>query len=513
MFLTTDVLIIGTGFAGVGMAIRLKQAGFHDFIVVEKGGEVGGTWRDNFYPGAACDVQSHLYSFSFEPNPDWSRPFAPQSEILDYLKHCARKYDIYPHIRFGTELVEGRYDEASGSWHAKTRAGDSVRARVVVSGCGAFNKPVIPAITGAESFRGEVLHTARWDARVDLRGKRVAVIGTGASAIQVVPAIAPNVGKLSLFQRTPPWIMPKPNRPFSARQKALFRRVPGALRAERAKIYMRNELFAVGFFTNPKLMKLGEDFARSYLERKVKDETLRKKLTPNYTLGCKRVLLSSDYLPALQRDNVEVVTEGIREIGAHTITTRDGREHPVDVVVYATGFQVSEDCAPFRILGRGGRELNDAWRGGAEAYKGTTVKEFPNLFIVMGPNTGLGHSSMILMIEAQIDYAVQAIELMKREGVRTLEVRADAQAAYNRRIQKRMQRTVWSRGGCVSYYQTESGKITTLYPGFTFEFIRATRKFDAESYRLLHDGEAWRRPLADTEPRPEIPHLSLVAEE
>lgn len=516
MHFDTDILIIGTGFAGIGMGIRLKQAGIHDFMIVEKGDEVGGTWRDNFYPGAACDVQSHLYSFSFEPNPDWSRPFAPQEEILSYLKHCADKHGLYGHIHFDTAMLEGRYDEARGLWHGKTSHGDTVTARVVVTGCGAFNKPVTPDIRGAHTFAGDVLHTARWNNRVNLRDKRVAVIGTGASAIQVVPAIAPAVKQLSLFQRTAPWIMPKPNRPFSSRRKALFRRVPATRRLERAKLYMRNELFAVGFFTNPKLMKAGENFARSYLERKVKDPVLREKLTPNYTLGCKRVLLSSDYLPALQRDNVEVVTDGIEEIRANSILTKDGREHEVDAIVFATGFQVSENVAPFRIYGRDGIELNEAWSAGAEAYKGTTVKQFPNAFIIMGPNTGLGHSSMILMIEAQIEYTLQAIALMRRERVKSLEVRPEIQARYNERLQRRMSRTVWSRGGCVSYYQTSTGKVTTLYPGFTFEFMRETRRFDRGSYQLVHDGRAWSLPLAEQSAAEQTffePTLGLVAEE
>jgi len=517
MHLDTDILIIGTGFAGIGMGIRLKQAGIHDFIIVEKGNEVGGTWRDNFYPGAACDVQSHLYSFSFEPNPAWSRPFAPQEEILAYLKHCADKHGLYGHIRFDTALLEGRYDEQHGLWRTKTSRGGSIDARVVVTGCGAFNKPVIPAIPGVDDFAGDILHTARWNSRIELRDKRVAVIGTGASAIQVVPPLAQAVQKLSLFQRTPPWIMPKPNRPFSARRRSLYRKLPLLQRLERAKLYLRNELFAIGFFTHPKLMKAGEDFARSYLERKVRDPALRAKLTPRYTLGCKRVLLSSDYLPALQRDNVEVVTESIKEIRAHGIATKDGREHPVDAIVFATGFQVAENVAPFRMHGRGGIELNEAWSEGAEAFKGTTVKQFPNVFIVMGPNTGLGHSSMILMIEAQIEYTLSAVALMRREHVKSLEVRPEAQARYNARLQRRMAGTVWSRGGCTSYYQTSSGKVTTLYPGFTFEFMRATARFDRESYRLEHECGVWSAPRKSRKAqRPVVtpaPYLELSAEE
>jgi len=486
----TSIAIIGTGFAGLGMAIRLKQEGIHDFLIFERGDEVGGTWRDNFYPGAACDVQSHLYSFSFAPNPDWSRQFAPQEEILAYLKSCADKFGLRSHMHFNCSMVEGRYDEATGLWHAKTERGDTLEARAVVTGCGAFNKPVLPDVEGLSEFQGELLHTARWDKRADLRGKRIGVIGTGASAVQVVPAIAPDADKLTLFQRTPPWIMPKPNPAYSAEQKRRFKSSPLAQKAERAKIYARNELVATGFVINPKLMKQGEKFALSYLARKVSDPVLRDKLTPRYTIGCKRVLLSSEYLPTLTRDNVEVVTDGISEVRAHSVVTRDGREHPVDAIVCATGFQVSENAAPFPIYGRNGTELNAAWReSGPEAYKGTTVKGFPNAFIIMGPNTGLGHSSMVLMIEAQINYALQALQMMRRDNLKSIEVRPEVQVRFNAWLQQRMSKTVWQRGGCKSFYSTASGKNTTLWPGFTFEFMAQTRKFDGESYLIEKLGQ------------------------
>jgi cation diffusion facilitator CzcD-associated flavoprotein CzcO len=505
MHYKTTIGIIGTGFAGIGMAIRLKQAGIHDFLIFERGADVGGTWRDNFYPGAACDVQSHLYSFSFAPNPDWSRQFAPQEEILAYLKDCADKFDLRSHMHFGCALVEGRYDEQQGIWRAKTERGDTVEARAVVTGCGAFNRPVLPDIEGLAKFEGELLHTARWNPSASLDGKRVAVIGTGASAVQVVPAIAPKVQKLTLFQRTPPWIMPKPNPAYSPAQKRAFRTLPLTRLAERARIYAKNELFATGFVVNPLLMKSGETFARSYLARKVSDPVLREKLTPKYTMGCKRVLLSSDYLPTLTRDNVELVTDGIAEVRAHSVVTRDGREHPVDAIVCATGFSVSENVAPFPIYGRNGLELNDAWRdSGAEAYKGTTVKGFPNAFIIMGPNTGLGHSSMVLMIEAQINYALQAVQLLLKDDLKSLEVRPEVQDEYNVWLQQRMSKTVWQRGGCLSYYKTASGKNTTLWPGFTFEFIARTRTFDSQSYMI----ERRRAASARRAPRGLVARLS-----
>jgi cation diffusion facilitator CzcD-associated flavoprotein CzcO len=493
MHFKTEIGIVGTGFAGLGMAIRLKQAGIHDFIVMEKGDDVGGTWRENFYPGAACDVESHLYSFSFAPNPNWSRVWAPQEEILQYLRDCAEKFGIMPHIKFNSAIEEGRWDEAAGKWRGRTSTGDSFEARIVVTGCGAFNKPVLPNIPGIEGFQGELLHSAKWKRGVQLEGKRIAVIGTGASAIQIVPEMAKIASKMTLFQRTPAWIMPKPNHAYSAAQKARFKNSPVAMKLERAKLYAQHEVFATGFVT-PALMKTGEKFANSYRNKKVKDPVLREKLTPNYTLGCKRVLLSSDYYPALCRDNVEVVTDGIKEVRAHSVITRDGREHEIDALVCATGFQVSENVAPFAIYGKNGVELNDAWAGGAEAYKGTTVKGFPNSFILLGPNTGLGHSSVILMIEAQIDYALQGIKLMLAENVKSLEVRAQVQDKYNVWVQKRLARTVWQRGGCVSYYATASGKITTLWPGFTFEFMAHLRSFDRDDYVLVkQDGKRSRR--------------------
>jgi cation diffusion facilitator CzcD-associated flavoprotein CzcO len=485
MHFKTQIGIVGTGFAGLGMAIRLKQAGIHDFVVMEKGDDVGGTWRENFYPGAACDVQSHLYSFSFAPNPNWSRQFAPQEEILQYLRDCADKFGIMPHIKFNSGIAEGRWDEQAGLWRGLTTSGDSFEARVVVTGCGAFNKPVLPNIPGIESFQGELLHTAKWKRGVDLKGKRIAVIGTGASAIQVVPEMAKVASKMTLFQRTPAWIMPKPNPEYTATQKRRFASQPFTQKLERSKIYAQNELFATAFVVNPKLMSQGEKFARSYLAAKVKDPVLREKLTPKYAVGCKRILLSSEYYPALTRDNVEVVTDGIKEVRAHSVVTRDGREHELDALVCATGFQVSENVAPFQIYGRNGLELNEAWTEGAEAYKGTTVKGYPNAFILLGPNTGLGHSSVVLMIEAQINYALQGIKTVLDEDLKSIEVRAEVQDRFNVWLHKRMSRTVWQRGGCVSYYTTASGKNTTLWPGFTFEFMAQTRNFDRADYVMV----------------------------
>jgi cation diffusion facilitator CzcD-associated flavoprotein CzcO len=475
------VLIIGSGFAGLGMAIRLKQAGIDDFLVLEQASTIGGTWRDNHYPGAACDVQSHLYSFSFEPWPEWSREFAPQKEILAYLEHCADKYGIRPHIRFGARVKRARWDEQTETWEVETSDGATLRARVLVPGCGPLSRPVMPDIPGLERFEGKTFHSARWDHAFPLEGKSVAVIGTGASGIQIVPAIAPRVGKLFVYQRTAPWVMPKPDGEIPAWKRAAFRRLPVAQHLARQRIYWTRELMALGFVVEPRIMKLGERFGKRYLRRQVADPVLREKLTPAYTMGCKRVLPTNDYLPALQRPNVELVTAPIAEVRAHAIATKDGIERSVDAIVLATGFEAAEQVAPFEIRGRGGRELNEVWTDGAEAYLGTSVSGFPNLFMLVGPNTGLGHSSMILMIESQVAYVLDAVKRMRARGLASVEVRPDAQAAYNARIQSRLKDTVWA-SGCMSWYLTRTGKNTTLWPGFTFEFRWKTRRFDAAAY-------------------------------
>lgn len=477
------ILIVGTGFAGLGMGIRLKQAGIDDFTLLEQASSVGGTWRDNHYPGAACDVESHLYSFSFEKNPEWSRTFACQREILAYLEHCTDKYGLRPHIRFDTSVTGGSFDEASGLWSLSTNKGETLRARVVVSGTGGLSRPALPDIPGLSSFAGKTFHSARWDDAYPLEGKAVGVIGTGASAIQIVPSIAPRVGKMAVFQRTAPWILPKPDRAFSEQQKARFRRFPALLSLERAGIYLRRELSALGFVVEPRLLALLEPLVLTYLKKQVRDPVLREKLTPDYHLGCKRILPTNDYYPALQRPNVELVTEGIEAIVPSGVVTRDGKERALDVLILATGFHAAEAVTPFRLRGRGGRDLDETWREGAEAYLGTTVSGFPNLFLIVGPNTGLGHSSMVVMIEAQIAYVLSAIQKMRAENLSLVDVREGAQARYNQEIQRRLGKTVWA-SGCKSWYQTRSGKNTTLWPGFTFEFARRTRAFDAASYEL-----------------------------
>jgi cation diffusion facilitator CzcD-associated flavoprotein CzcO len=503
-----DVVIIGAGFAGLAMGIRLKQAGIENFTILERASAVGGTWRENHYPGAACDVQSYLYSYSFEPHADWTRMFAPQAEILAYLERCVERYALGPHLRFDTSVESATFDERRGVWSVRTAAGAVIRARVVVSGCGPLNRPALPEIPGLASFAGTTFHSSRWDHAYPLDGKTVGVVGTGASAIQIVPSIAPRVGRMHLFQRTPPWIVPKPDRAISPRTQALFRRFPALQRAAREAIYWQRELFALGIVYEPRAMKLLQKLALRYLAASVPDPALRAKLTPDYLMGCKRILPTNDYYPALQRANVEVVTDGIREVSPRGIVTRDGTERPLDALVLATGFEASESLAPFAVCGRRGQDLNTAWRRGAEAYLGTTAAGFPNLFMIVGPNTGLGHSSMILMIESQVQYVLDCVRTMRARGLKLVDVRPEVQTRYNARLQARLARTAWA-SGCKSWYQTRDGKNTTLWPGFTFEFRFRTRRFDAENYDVVpHDDaslagphDAARDPGRDAPPR------------
>lgn len=445
------VLIVGAGFAGIGLAHRLKQAGIDDFTIVERAGSVGGTWRDNTYPGLACDIPSHLYSYSFAPNPDWSRFFAPQPEIRAYLERCADMHGIRAHLRLGVAVTGADFDEASGLWSVQTSGGETLTARVLVSGAGhALTQPVLPDIPGSESFAGKTMHSARWDHDYALDGKSVAVVGTGASAVQIIPTIAPRVGRLSVFQRTPAWVLPKPDWATSELERSLYRRVPLIQAAARAASYAVFESFALGHVFAPRLNAIHDWRGTRYLRRSVRDPVLRDRLTPRFRFGCKRILLSNEYYPALQLDHVELVTDAIREIRPHAIVTADGEERPVDAIVYATGFVASETAPPFPIRGRGGRSLAERWESGGEAYLGTTVAGFPNLFLMIGPNLGLGHNSMIFMMESQFPYVIGAITALRERGLRFVDVRPDVQASYNAWVQKRLSRSVWNTGGCRS---------------------------------------------------------------
>jgi len=477
------VLIVGGGFAGLGLAITLSRAGRADYVVIERGGDVGGTWRDNTYPGAACDVPAQLYSYSFALNPGWSRSYSPQPEIQAYLQAVADRYGVRDHHVFDCELLSASWDATAGHWAVETSQG-SYTAGVLVTAFGALCEPALPDIPGIEAFGGHVMHSARWDHDVDLTGKRVAVIGTGASAIQIVPQLAATAAHLDVYQRTAPWVLPRHDRAYRSWEKLAFRYVPGYQRLARAAVYASKEVTALGFCYQPRILKFAQRQALGNLRRAVRDPELVSRLTPAYVMGCKRVLVSNDYYPALARDTTELVTEPIAELRPDAIVTVDGVAREIDVLVLATGFHVTDNPAAALIKGADGCTLGEHWAEfGMQAYKGTTVAGFPNLFHLVGPNTGLGHTSMVYMIESQLNYVMDALAVMDREQLATIEVRPEAQVEFNRAVQRRMGRTVWTTGGCASWYVDAHGRNATLWPDFTFAFRRLTRHFDLDAYR------------------------------
>jgi cation diffusion facilitator CzcD-associated flavoprotein CzcO len=515
-----DFAIVGAGFSGLCMAIKLEQAG-RSYVVLEKGHAVGGTWRDNSYPGCACDIPSHLYSYSFAPNPRWSRTYAPQAEIFAYLDGCADRYGVRPRIRFDTEVTHAELDEATGIWRLDTcgGGGEPVRARHVVFATGPFSRPATPELRGLAGFRGKTFHSAAWDHGYDLTGKRVGVIGTGASAVQFVPRIAPRTRSLHLYQRTPPWVLPRHDRAVTPREQALFAAAPVTQRLARGWIYAVHELRALGFTVSPRVMTLLARLGRRHIRRAVRDEALAEALTPDYTPGCKRILMADDYYRALAAANVEVVTESIDRISAGGVVTDDGIERELDAIIFATGFRVTDLFAPMRVLGRGGVDLNDAWRSGLEAYLGTSVAGFPNFYMLLGPNTGLGHNSMVFMAEAQVHYVLACVRAIEARGARPADVRPGAQSAFNARLQERLGDTVWA-SGCKSWYLDERGKNTTLWPGFTLEFWLRTRRVNPAHYEYLggsareRDGERHRdgRHVGDGVLRDRLVDLQLRAQ-
>jgi cation diffusion facilitator CzcD-associated flavoprotein CzcO len=480
-----DVLIVGGGFSGLCMAIKLRQAGMNSFLLLEKSDDIGGTWYDNRYPGCACDIPSHLYSFSFEPSPDWSRMYPGQQEIHDYLKRVVQRHELAPQIRLNTRFHEATWDEAENVWHATAGEGLRIRARVIVSGIGGLHVPEYPKLKGIERFAGPKFHSSTWDHTVDLDAKSVAVVGTGASAIQFVPQIAPRAGKLHLFQRTPPWIVPRMDFPIEEKWKQRFRRFPLAMRAFRQLIFWRQEVRVLGFLGNRYVRGKATEIATHHLEKQIKDPKLRAALKPNYELGCKRVLVSDDYYPTLNRPNVELVTDAIAEVREHSIVTADGVERPIDVLIFGTGFRATEPLIGIHLVGRGGVEIHDAWRERMSAYLGITVSGFPNFFLLLGPNTGLGHNSIILMIEAQVRYVMSCLKLMKRRKRQVLEVRPETQKQFVADIYRRLEGTVWQSGGCHSWYQDQrTGENTTLWPGSVVAYTRRTRAVLPADYEL-----------------------------
>jgi cation diffusion facilitator CzcD-associated flavoprotein CzcO len=478
-----DVAILGTGFSGLCMAIKLQREGCKRFTLIERAGDVGGTWRDNDYPGAACDVPSHMYSLSFEPNPDWSRSYPTQPELYRYLQQIVARHGLRPHIRFDTTLLGADWDNAAHCWRISTSQGE-LTARSLVLGHGPLAEPKMPEVPGLESFAGKTFHSARWDHDYDLKGKRVAVIGTGASAIQFVPAIAERVARLDVYQRTPNWIIPREDQPYSETRKAMFRYLPFTRWLHRARIYWAHEARVLGMVIHPALMKKLQSQVMGHIRSQVKDPVLREKVTPRYLMGCKRILISNDWYPALQKPGVSLITEAISEIRPHGVLTSDGQLREVDCLIFGTGFYATENPIAGLVRGRDGRSLAEVWQEGEEAYLGTVVAGFPNLYLMVGPNTGLGHNSIVFMIEAQSELVLKMLKLADRKGVAAqLEVLPEVQQRYNAELQRKLAGSVWATG-CNSWYKHRSGKITALWPGFTFGYWWRTRRFRPADYRV-----------------------------
>lgn len=479
-----EIAVIGAGFSGLGMAIKLLERGEKSFIVLERGHDVGGTWRENHYPGCACDIPAHLYSYSFAQNADWSRLFAPQKEIYEYLKDCARRYRVAHHVRFGIEVTRAAFDEKAALWRLHSGAALVAEARFLVLGIGALHRPQYPSITHLQAYMGRTFHSAEWDHSCDLAGKKVAVIGTGASAIQFVPQIAPLAEQLFVIQRTPPWIMPKPDVIFSSAWRAAFRRFPPLKWLLRGLIYTYLERSAKGYLDpTPATEAFAKQQALDHLDQQVHDPRVRKALTPDYQIGCKRVLISNDYLPTFNRPNVELVTARIQEATATGLRLGDGRLLDVDCIVYGTGFRVSDALSPMVVIGRGGRVLNDEWADGARAYLGVSVHGYPNMFMLMGPNTGLGHNSMIYMIETQVHHALDAIRLAREQQGRMIEVRADVLDRFDREVQSKLSHSVWA-SGCKSWYVGPSGRNASIWPDRTYVYRQRAWRARSEDYQV-----------------------------
>jgi cation diffusion facilitator CzcD-associated flavoprotein CzcO len=475
-----DVAIIGAGFGGLGMAMRLRRTGL-SHVVLEKAGGIGGTWRENTYPGAGCDVPSHLYSFSFHQR-SWARRYSSQSDILRYLEELADAYELRPHLRFRAEVTSATFDEDVARWRLALAGGEEITARAVVSSVGQLNRPGLPGIPGRDRFRGPSWHSARWDHATPLDGRRVAVVGTGASAIQFVPEIARRAARVHVFQRSAPYVIPKPDRLYGPLERRLFETVPLLRRADRLRIYLLGELLGTALVGSPALRDNLVGRWRKFMESQVADEELRARCTPDYVVGCKRILFSNDWYPTLQLPSVELVTDPIAGITETGVATAGGTHREVDAIVYGTGFQATGFLQPMRVTGLGGRDLHETWRNGAEAYRGVTVAGFPNFFMLYGPNTNLGSNSIIFMLEAQIGYVARALAAMRRAGIDWVDVRDDVQSEFNRWVETLSSRTVWETG-CHSWYTT-AGKNTNNWPTYPFRYRRQLRRFDLRDYRV-----------------------------
>ncbi len=478
-----DVVVIGAGFSGLGATIKLAQAGVEDVVVLERSDEVGGTWRDNTYPGVACDIPSVLYSYSFAPNPNWTRFYSGGQEILAYLQWLTEAHDLRRRVRFGVTVEGLQFDEPQGVWRIATDAGEYV-ARAVVAAGGPLSTPALPSIPGRETFRGTTIHSAAWDHGYDLTGKRVAVIGTGASAVQIIPEIVDRVEHLTVYQRTPGWVIPRMDLPIPAPVRALYRGLPVTQAGSRLAAYAIHETMATGLVWKSPVTSVVERVARRHLRAQVTDPWLRRQLTPDFRAGCKRMLVSNDYYPALQRDHAKLVTWPIARISPDGVRTADGIERRHDCIVFATGFDISNDRAPLPVTGRDGRQLADDWSGGASAYRSVSISGYPNLFLTFGPNSGPGHNSALVYVEGQLSYLTHGIRRILDEDLSVLDVRPEAQELHNQRIQRRLQRTTWN-SGCSSWYLTADGYNATMYPGFATQYRRQMSRFPEKAYEAV----------------------------
>lgn len=481
--MTLDVAVIGAGFAGIGAAIRLKDDGITNFAIFEREDRVGGTWRDNTYPGAACDIPSRLYSFGFAPNPQWSHTYSGSTEILQYIDHLVETFDIATHIRFRHTVTGVVYDQAAGEWTVEFAGGTSVRARAVIVGSGPLSNPSLPDIEGLESYEGTTIHSARWDHDYDFTGKKVAVIGTGASAVQIVPELVKDAQMVKVFQRTPGWVLPRINTRTADWAKQIYAKAPLSEKIARSAWFWGHESVALGVVWDSPFTRLVESICRANLRRQVEDPWLRRQLTPDFSAGCKRLLMTSDYYPALQADNCKLVTWPIARLSPKGIRTVEGIEHQFDAIVFATGFEVSKAGTPFTITGIDGRDLASEWSRGAYAYRSVAVSGYPNLFFTFGPNSGPGHSSALVYMEAQIDYIVGAIGKLLQFGWKALDVRPEVQARYNEDIQRRLNSTTWN-SGCKSWYLTEDGFNATMYPGFATQYVQQLQTLELADYKI-----------------------------
>lgn len=481
--MTISVAIIGAGFAGIGTAIRLKDQGIDDFVILERDTRVGGTWRDNTYPGAACDIPSRLYSYSFALNPEWSQTYSGSSEILSYIDHMVASSGIEPKIKFDHTVTGICYDVDTGEWTVKLQGREPIQARSVVVASGPLANVSFPDIPGIDSYEGHKIHSGRWDHDYDFSGKRVAVVGTGASAVQIIPELVKTAGAVKVFQRTPGWVLPRLNRSTSGWLRQLYRNIPATQRLARAAWFWGHESVAVGVVWDTPFTRLVEAFSLANLRAQVKDPWLRRQLKPDFSAGCKRLLMSSDYYPALQADNCKLVTWPIARLSPKGIRTVEGIEHQFDAIVFATGFDVSKAGTPLPITGIDGRDLATEWSRGAYAYRSVAVSGYPNLYFTFGPNSGPGHSSALVYMEAQIDYIVEAVSNLLKHGWKSLDVRPEAQRAYNEDIQRRLRSTTWN-SGCQSWYLTEDGFNPTMFPGFATQYVNQLKSVDLRDFKI-----------------------------